>query len=90
MKADMVVLNDKEENLHNKALQLMSKNNIRRIPVLNEIGSVVDLITDKDFNKFSQNKLPMVVIMAGGLGSRLKPLTEKTPKPMLKLGQNQC
>jgi len=87
MKADMVVLNENEENLHNKALRLMRKNNIRRIPVLNEIGSVVDLIKDKDIEKFSQHKAPMVVIMAGGLGSRLMPLTERTPKPMLKLGQ---
>ena len=87
MKADMIVLNEKEENLYNKALHLMNKNNIRRIPVLDEIGRVVNLITDEDFNEFSQKKNPMVVIMAGGLGSRLKPLTEKTPKPMLKLGQ---
>ena len=87
MKADMIVLNEKEENLYNKAVRLMNKNNIRRIPVLDEIGRVVNLITDEDFNEFSQKKNPMVVIMAGGLGSRLRPLTEKTPKPMLKLGQ---
>ena len=87
MKADMVVLDCEEDNLHDKALHLMIKNNIRRIPVLDKKGSLVDLIKDKDINKVSQKKVPMVVIMAGGLGSRLLPLTEKTPKPMLKLGQ---
>ena len=52
MKADMIVLNEKEENLYNKAVHLMNKNNIRRIPVLDEIGRVVNLITDEDFNEF--------------------------------------
>ena len=28
----------------------------------------------------------MVLLMAGGLGSRLKPLTNECPKPMLKVG----
>ena len=69
MKVDMIVLNEKEENLYNKA-GLMNKNNIRRIPVLDEIGRVVNLITD-DFNEFSQKKNPMVVIMAG-VGLKIK------------------
>ncbi len=29
-----------------------------------------------------------IIIMAGGLGSRLKELTKDTPKPMLKVGKN--
>ena len=65
----------------------MVKNNIRQIPILNDEGMVIDLITFKESCKSVIKKLPMVVIMAGGLGSRLLPLTEKTPKPMLRLGQ---
>lgn len=87
MTKNMVVLNEKEDHLQNKAEILMIKNDIRQIPVLDNKNRVVDLITFLDIHKSVPQKLPLVVIMAGGLGSRLLPLTEKTPKPMLKLGQ---
>ena len=89
MTKDMIVLDHKEEFLQNKAEILMINNDIRQIPVLDSYGRILDLITFKDFRKSVPQKLPMVVIMAGGLGSRLMPLTEKTPKPMLKLGKKQ-
>ena len=34
-----------------------------------------------------QNKDVEVIIMAGGLGSRLMPLTKDIPKPMIKIGE---
>ena len=34
----------------------------------------------------SKTKFNKVVIMAGGKGIRLRPLTKNTPKPMLKVG----
>lgn len=56
--------------------------NFKLIPITkNDI--VIDLLD------FSQRKtiLPVdVVIMAGGKGSRLKPLTESVPKPLLQVG----
>ena len=46
-----------------------------------KINKVYDLVRLKSV-------LPMeCMIMAGGKGERLRPLTEKTPKPMLKLGE---
>lgn len=87
MTKDMIKLNENEEQLQKKAETLMIKNEIRQIPVLDNENRVVNLITFKDIHKSIPQKLPMVVIMAGGLGSRLLPLTKKTPKPMLKLGQ---
>ena len=86
MSRDMVVLNEKTEFIQKEAELLMLKNNIRQIPVVNNKGIVIDLITFKENRHSIIKKLPRVVIMAGGLGSRLLPLTENTPKPMLKLG----
>lgn len=53
------------------------------IPILDEQKHVVDVI---NLNKF-KSKLPIdAVLMAGGKGERLRPLTEKTPKPLLAVG----
>lgn len=87
MTKNMIVLDENEEHLQNKAEILMIKNDIRQIPIIDNENKVVDLITFKDIHKSVPQKLPMVVIMAGGLGSRLLPLTQNIPKPMLKLGQ---
>ena len=40
--------------------------------------------------KKKKSILPIdAVLMAGGKGERLRPLTEKTPKPLLKVGERQ-
>ena len=53
------------------------------IPVLDKEHHIIDII---DLERF-HTKLPIdAVIMAGGKGERLRPLTEKTPKPLLKIG----
>ena len=53
------------------------------IPILDEQNHVVDVV---NLNKF-KSKLPIdAVLMAGGKGERLRPLTEKTPKPLLEVG----
>jgi dTDP-glucose pyrophosphorylase len=52
------------------------------IPILNKEGCLVNII---DF-EYIKSIIPVeVLLMAGGLGSRLKPLTNKTPKPLLSL-----
>mgnify|MGYP006104729357 CR=1 FL=1 len=53
------------------------------IPVLNDKKEIVDVINFRTQDSY----LPVdAVLMAGGLGSRLKSLTKKTPKSLLKVG----
>lgn len=56
---------------------------IRLLPVLNQNGQVEKII---DIKKRKSNLPLEALIMAGGRGERLQPLTNKTPKPMLMLG----
>lgn len=53
------------------------------IPVIDKECHIVDVINLKRYKSY----LPIdAVLMAGGKGERLRPLTEKTPKPLLKVG----
>lgn len=64
---------------------LAAKTDIYDFPVLDKNGRVVSIksvATALSRAKFSNN----VVLMAGGLGTRLAALTKNTPKPMLKVG----
>ena len=56
---------------------------IRLLPVINSLGKVEHII---DIKKRKSNLPLEALIMAGGRGERLQPLTNKTPKPMLMLG----
>mgnify|MGYP003387159610 CR=1 FL=1 len=56
----------------------------KHMPIVDNNGILIDVIIldDSEFNL----KPNWVVIMAGGLGTRLGDLTKDTPKPMLKVG----
>jgi dTDP-glucose pyrophosphorylase len=56
---------------------------LRYLPVLDEASNILEVVSDRALMRIPN----MVVIMAGGLGSRLKELTANTPKPMLKIGE---
>jgi dTDP-glucose pyrophosphorylase/CBS domain-containing protein len=67
-------------------LHLMQERSVRQIPLVDNDGRVVDLATLDDL--LPEQVLPLqVMIMAGGFGTRLLPLTEDLPKPMLPVGK---
>lgn len=68
------------------ALEIMKKNSINQLPILDDFGRVIDLFLLKDLINIPLEKKNAVVIMAGGEGKRLRPLTENCPKPMLEVG----
>lgn len=66
-------------------LGVMRKRTLHQIPLVNERGQVTNLITlDELTGIFSRPN--WVVLMAGGEGTRLRPLTEHCPKPLLRIG----
>jgi dTDP-glucose pyrophosphorylase len=66
-------------------LQIMNERAVRQLPLLNKRNKVVDIVILGDFQRLAANPF-RAVVMAGGQGSRLRPLTENTPKPMLPVG----
>lgn len=58
---------------------------LHQIPIVDENGKIVGIQEIEELIK-PKEKTNKVVLMVGGLGTRLRPLTDNTPKPMLKVG----
>lgn len=67
------------------ALTLMRQRSIHQLPVLDADGKVVEVKLIDDLAVPAQSD-HWVVLMAGGLGSRLRPLTDDIPKPLIRIG----
>jgi hypothetical protein len=66
-------------------LTIMRSQLLHHIPIVNKEGVVVGLETVDQFY-FGGMEDNWIVLMAGGLGTRLLPLTKDCPKPMIKVG----
>lgn len=68
---------------HTSAILSLKQRKINIVPLLNEKKQIVKVYNLKEFHSI----LPIdAVLMAGGKGERLRPLTEKMPKPLLPVG----
>jgi dTDP-glucose pyrophosphorylase/CBS domain-containing protein len=69
-----------------EALRRMNEADVNQLPMVDpQTGKVVDLLLRRDL--MTEEELSVAaVVMAGGFGTRLRPLTDDLPKPMLRVG----
>ena len=69
-----------------KLLDLMRDRSVRQVPLVDGQGRVIDLAVLSDLQPQTSTHPNKVVLMVGGRGSRLAPLTDGTPKALLNVG----
>ncbi len=72
-----------EHEFNQEKMEKFKSMNFKIIPILNTKNKIVNILNFR----YRSTLLPVdAVLMAGGEGKRLRPLTENTPKPLLKVG----
>ena len=75
------------EEVLKKGSEILKVRNLPLIPILNKKKKVINYISYLNLKKIKKHKKikTEVIIMAGGQGTRLKPLTDTMPKPLIPL-----
>ena len=71
-------VDDDVQHLHDQKVKKM-----KLVPILDDDNHIVEIV---NLDKYITSLPVDAVLMAGGKGERLRPLTEKTPKPLLEVG----
>ncbi len=74
-------VNDNKEAI----LSRMKLKDLKQIPILDDDGRVVSMEMINELIRADERE-NWVLLMAGGMGKRLNPLTNECPKPLLKVG----
>jgi NDP-sugar pyrophosphorylase family protein len=75
----------KLEDTKEQILDIAVSKKLHQIPIVDSDGKLIGIEEVDELLK-PKAKTNKVVLMVGGLGTRLRPLTEHIPKPMLKVG----
>lgn len=67
-------------------LTILSKHVLRQLPLITTHGQLAGIAHIDHIKEQAANPKNTVVLMAGGIGKRLRPLTANTPKPLLSVG----
>lgn len=75
-----------EESDRDQLRALMTEQGLLHMPVIDKNSTLTGVITLNELVGKDSKFDNWIVLMAGGLGERLRPLTETTPKPLLQIG----